>query len=286
MKFIRSKKMTKIDNLMPGTVLNNKQLCEIFRCSPQGGMRKSNTTHTLVLITNHVESIYSDVWNDDVLHYTGMGQKGDQDLDSMQNKTLNNIDSNGINVHYFEVFKDKEYTYSGRLIKAAYPYQTLQYDANQILRKVWVFPLKLIENKLPNKVFSDFKKAREEQVHKYKVDKLLNKIIKQNKKPGKRNIVTPQYIRSAELAEYIKRKANGKCDLCENPAPFFTRENIPYLECHHIIWLSKGGEDSIENTVALCPNCHRKMHIFKDNEDIFKLKTIANLRAKEVIKNE
>ncbi|MGA2227240.1 MAG: HNH endonuclease, partial [Syntrophobacteraceae bacterium] len=23
----------------------------------------------------------------------------------------------------------------------------------------------------------------------------------------------------------------------------------------------ENGEESIENTVALCPNCHRKMHI-------------------------
>ena len=278
--------MTPVDNkikqLIPGAVLNNQQLCDIFKCSPQGGMRKSNTTHTLVLITNHVESVYSDVWDDDVLHYTGMGQRGDQSLEFMQNKTLNEIEFNGISVHYFEVFKDKEYTYSGRLIKAASPYQTQQYDANQLLRKVWVFPLKLIDNKLPNSVFTDYKKAQEEQVHKYKVDKLLNKIIKQNKKPGKRDIVTPQYIRSAELAEFIKRLAEGKCDLCENPAPFFTRGNIPYLECHHILWLSEGGEDSIENTVALCPNCHRKMHFVKDEKDINKLKAIASLRAKEV----
>ena len=282
--------MAKIDNqikqLIPGTVLNNQQLCDIFKCSPQGGMRKSNTTHTLVLITNHVESVYSDVWNNDVLNYTGMGQTGDQSLDFMQNKTLNEIDSNGISVHYFEVFKEKEYTYSGRLIKAASPYQTQQYDANQVLRKVWVFPLKLTENKLPNRIFSNYKKAKEEQVHKYKLDKLLNKIIKQNKKPGKRDIVTPQYIRSAELAEFIKRKAKGKCDLCDNPAPFLTKDNIPYLECHHIIWLSEGGEDSIENTVALCPNCHRKMHVIKNDNDITKLKKIAKIRANEVTKHD
>jgi 5-methylcytosine-specific restriction protein A len=32
------------------------------------------------------------------------------------------------------------------------------------------------------------------------------------------------------------------------------------LESHHIKWLSKGGEDTIQNTVALCPNCHRRVH--------------------------
>ncbi|WP_027702080.1 HNH endonuclease [Metaclostridioides mangenotii] len=44
--------------------------------------------------------------------------------------------------------------------------------------------------------------------------------------------------------------------------------NEPYLDVHHIIWLSKGGNDDIDNTVALCPNCHKKMHIFNLDKDI------------------
>jgi len=44
--------------------------------------------------------------------------------------------------------------------------------------------------------------------------------------------------------------------------------NEPYLEVHHIIWLSKGGDDDIDNTVALCPNCHKKMHILNLDKDI------------------
>lgn len=46
------------------------------------------------------------------------------------------------------------------------------------------------------------------------------------------------------------------------------KDGNPYLESHHIIWLSKGGDDSIENTVALCPNCHRKMHVIADEKDV------------------
>lgn len=40
----------------------------------------------------------------------------------MQNKTLNEIKSNGVSVNYFEVFTDKQYTYSGCLIRAGAPY--------------------------------------------------------------------------------------------------------------------------------------------------------------------
>ena len=39
------------------------------------------------------------------------------------------------------------------------------------------------------------------------------------------------------------------------------------METHHIEWLSKGGSDTIDNTVALCPNCHKKMHILNDLEN-------------------
>lgn len=58
-----------------------------------------------------------------------------------------------------------------------------------------------------------------------------------------------------------KEKLKGFAQLCGNFAPFNDSEGKPYLESHHIIWLSKGGADSIDNTVALCPNCHKKMHI-------------------------
>ena len=49
----------------------------------------------------------------------------------------------------------------------------------------------------------------------------------------------------------------------------------PFLETHHVIWLADGGDDSIENTVALCPNCHKKMHVLNLDEDVDKLLRIA-----------
>lgn len=68
------------------------------------------------------------------------------------------------------------------------------------------------------------------------------------------------------IAEYVKRKAGGTCDLCREPAPFLV-DGAPFLECHHVVHLANGGADEIENAVALCPNCHRKMHLIADNSD-------------------
>lgn len=77
-----------------------------------------------------------------------------------------------------------------------------------------------------------------------------------------------QYIRDPYISEYAKRRANGICQLCEKPAPFMNSKGEPYLESHHVIWLSAGGDDSVDNVVALCPNCHRKMHIVCAEEDV------------------
>jgi len=61
------------------------------------------------------------------------------------------------------------------------------------------------------------------------------------------------------------------CDLCTKPAPFNGKNGSPYLETHHVIMLSLRGPDTIYNTVALCPNCHRKMHVVENKIDKAKL---------------
>ena len=147
--------MTKLDpSLVPGAVFDNAELARIFGCGTQGGMRRAHKTNSLVLVSNHVESIYDDRWIDGVLHYTGMG-----------------------------------------------------------------------------------------------------------------SVSVSQFDRNPWVAEYTKRRADGHCDLCHEPAPFPGKDGTPYLENHHITWLSRGGEDSVLNTVALCPNCHRRMHVLDGDAD-------------------
>lgn len=59
-------------------------------------------------------------------------------------------------------------------------------------------------------------------------------------------------------------------------APFQNKDGEPYLETHHIICLSHGGPDTIDNTVALCPNCHRKMHVLNLEEDQEHIKEVMS----------
>jgi len=91
-------------------------------------------------------------------------------------------------------------------------------------------------------------------------DILRMKAQSAKRKPEKQKTQAVAYARSPFVSAYAKQRANGICQLCNTPAPFVSRKGEPYLETHHIIWLSNGGDDTIENTAALCPNCHRKMH--------------------------
>ena len=104
---------------------------------------------------------------------------------------------------------------------------------------------------------------------------LRKKAAAASAKPKSSTTVGVVYTRNRYIAELAKRRAGGKCELCRQPAPFTNASDEPYLESHHIVWLSHGGPDCPENTVALCPNCHRKMHIVNDAEDVRKLKRRA-----------
>ena len=86
---------------------------------------------------------------------------------------------------------------------------------------------------------------------------------------------TSSYVRDRYISEYAERRAHGICQLCGQQAPFNRINGEPFLETHHVIWLADGGDDSIENTVALCPNCHKKMHVLNLDEDVDKLLRIA-----------
>ena len=69
------------------------------------------------------------------------------------------------------------------------------------------------------------------------------------------------FKRNPDVVAEVLFRANGKCELCGCKAPFIRKkDNTPYLEVHHRDPLSSGGPDTVDNALALCPNCHRKIH--------------------------
>ncbi|MBE3587300.1 MAG: HNH endonuclease [Thermoanaerobacteraceae bacterium] len=153
----------------------------------------------------------------------------------------------------------------GRVELAGQPYQEIQPDADGNPRRVWVFPLRLVDTSSPVPIPEEFailkQKQKEKQAKRLTDEVLWQRINFAPREASTRQVSTTTYERNPYVAEYAKRRAKGKCQLCKQPAPFNDRDGKPFLEVHHIVWLSRGGEDTINNTVALCPNCHRKMHV-------------------------
>lgn len=113
-------------------------------------------------------------------------------------------------------------------------------------------------------------------------DELERAVNKPKPKPKTVLVETTTFIRDPAVTEYVKRRANGRCDLCGEKAPFVDVQGRPYLECHHISWLANGGSDTVDNACALCPNCHRKMHIADDPKDVKFLAAAASKRIGKV----
>lgn len=68
------------------------------------------------------------------------------------------------------------------------------------------------------------------------------------------------FVRNPHVVAEVLRRANGTCERCRSEAPFDRADGTPYLEVHHIVRLADDGDDSVENAIALCPNCHRELH--------------------------
>jgi len=77
---------------------------------------------------------------------------------------------------------------------------------------------------------------------------------------------TPSYYRDPQVRAWVLNESDGNCEACGNAAPFLSDDNSPFLETHHMKRLADGGPDVVENAVAICPNCHRRLHYSYDRQ--------------------
>lgn len=142
--------------------------------------------------------------------------------------------------------------------------------------------IRLIANKLheQSKYISD--KTLEASLHsedkvRYELEEKIKKsqsshpnerkerLLSSNKYPEKIQIISVGYKRNSDVIVEALARADGVCENCHSEAPFIRKkDDSPYLEVHHKVLLSRGGEDTLENAIALCPNCHREMHFGKN----------------------
>jgi len=269
-----------IDDLIIGNIYSNSEITNTFKCSNMGGMRRSKETNSLVLIAKHNNPLYDDQWTDNgILNYTGMGTENDQSIEFAQNKTLTISKREGIKVYLFESYKDNEYYFDGEVELAGTPFQSEETDINGNLRKVIKFPLRRVDSSKSIVVdIEDVLKSEQEkvkEVRKYTIDEIREKANKaENHNTSTKEVKTVYRERNQYISEFTKERAKGICDLCEKEAPFKDKNGRPYLETHHVITLAENGPDAIYNTVAICPNCHRKIHVLQKKEDMEKLSKV------------
>src|SRR5690606_33864458 len=79
------------------------------------------------------------------------------------------------------------------------------------------------------------------------------------RKPEARTTIIVVFNRNPDVVAEARLRARARCERCKQPAPFRrASDGTPYLEDHHLNRLADEGEDTADDAVALCPNCHRK----------------------------
>ena len=168
-----------------GQILKNADIVDTFKCGNMGGMRRSKTTNTLVIVSDYTKGIYHDKWIGGVLHYTGMGKNGDQDINWAQNATLAGCGRNGVDIHLFEVMDAGEYVYCGRIELVDKPYTETQPGEDGAPRKVWMFPIRPVpDNDVKKPAMFVFTDMDDYKTRGKNVDAEYAKIMAAKKKSG------------------------------------------------------------------------------------------------------
>lgn len=164
-------------------------------------------------------------------------------------------------LHYLGIIGKHKNIFNGYSLNEAIRF--LNKDKTQNFEKIIKY-LSLLENihQLPklNEISEQFESSVQ---HAYSDTSKNRKkrLNNANKIPETVQAITTVFKRNPDVVAEVLLRANGICEECKKQAPFLRKsDNTPYLEVHHIIPLAERGKDVVENAVALCPNCHRRMH--------------------------
>lgn len=81
---------------------------------------------------------------------------------------------------------------------------------------------------------------------------------------AKKEMLREYFARSSKLASELKAEYDGACQLCGARA---FPDTPQIAETHHIEWLCRGGVDSRNNMIVLCPNHHALVHFVETTFD-------------------
>lgn len=235
----------------------------------QQGISTPAGSNLIFLITGKSGAAYGydDDWEPEgVYRYYGAGRTGHMLMEG-PNERVRDHAEDGSELHLFRDLSKGRLRYEGEMVLAGWKHEDNVPDLNKQGRRAIVFylapvdaqsiadPPATIDGTAPSNLWSmSLETLREKaQPERFKVAEA---------KQASQNVRE----RSRALRVYVLRRAHGKCEGCDQPAPFTTPNGQPFLEAHHTRRLSDGGPDSPRWVIAVCPNCHRRAHYASDAE--------------------
>jgi 5-methylcytosine-specific restriction protein A len=199
---------------------------------------------------------------DDTFLYTGEGTEGDMTMDG-GNKSIRDHHANNEDLHLFE---DTEHpwivTYRGQYEYDSHQWEVLP-DENENRRDAIRFlltPIGGTEIELTGRVST----LSDEELYE---NAKRSSPEAGEPEPGASTTNSGQsYTRSEVVKQFALRMAGEICQGCDEEAPFVDSDGEPYLEVHHLHSRADGGADDPENVLAICPNCHRRVHYGRDGD--------------------
>lgn len=192
--------------------------------------------------------------------YTGEGRDGDMTMDG-GNAAIRNHATEGNELHVFEINEGAwQVTYVGEYEYSDHWWTRLP-DRNDVMREAIRFEL-VPAGGLTMAVESDVERMSEDELY-----ELAENAVAGESENGTSTTTRKRMQRSEAVREYALHVADGICQGCEEEAPFIGKDGEPFLEVHHLYRRGDGGADHPDNVVAICPNCHRRVHYGEDGEE-------------------
>lgn len=205
---------------------------------------------------------YDDHWTEEgIFVYTGEGQEGDMEFIS-GNKAIRDHMKNRESIFLFEKEEPNIYRFIDEMIYLDHEFD-VGLDKNGEERRIIQFKLGRV-SELDLDMEDEIKTSESQSLNDLRKNAIASSSASSN--ATERKVKARE--RSQKIKEYALKRADGKCEFCEENAPFFNSKGEPYLEVHHLEKLSDSGPDHPEWVAALCPNCHRESHYGRNKENI------------------
>ncbi|MGB4432504.1 MAG: NUDIX domain-containing protein [Bacillota bacterium] len=265
-----------------GQLYVRKEIHNMLGGQEQGGISTPRSAPCVFLFRKERASGYveDDGWQlDGFYHFTGEGQSFDMEM-TRGNKAVRDHRRAGKVLMLFESVKNEAGVYRFQGFMNCVDYYHKDIDALGNVRRIYVFRLAPIETYPTSHLLSQSKIATHfldlrslalEVNAPLAVSKFGHYLgpasdsLHLNYEENQRN---EYHQRVLTLTKYVIQRANGFCECCGYPAPFYCENQNPYLEIHYLHGVGDYGIDKPSNLIALCPTCHRKAHAGKDKRNI------------------